>query len=136
MLASRHIFPIIAIKWKPLDDFLLVSCSDGSVYIWQMETGHLDRVVTGMVAQEILEACDDVTSGGGGPGGGGGGGAGGAAVGLLRGLRHRNLAAIKMATQRGIHQLQGPGDKEYQYQEKVIYFHNNVMIYNTYLNKL
>ena len=55
MLASRHIFPIIAIKWKPLDDFLLVSCSDGSVYIWQMETGHLDRVVTGMVAQEILE---------------------------------------------------------------------------------
>ena len=47
MLASRHIFPIVAIKWKPLDDFLLVSCSDGSVYIWQMETGHLDRVVTG-----------------------------------------------------------------------------------------
>ena len=24
-----------------------------------------------------------------------------------------------MATQRGIHQLQGPGDKQYQYQEKV-----------------
>ena len=38
---------------------------------------------------------------------------------MLRGLRHRNLAAIKMATQRGIHQLQGPGDKQYQYQEKV-----------------
>jgi len=41
------------------------------------------------------------------------------ALGLLRGLRHRNLAAIKMATQRGINQLQGPGDKQYQYQEKV-----------------
>jgi hypothetical protein len=38
------------------------------------------------------------------------------AAGLLRGIRHRNLAAIKMATQRGITQLQGPGDKEYQYQ--------------------
>ncbi len=37
-------------------------------------------------------------------------------LGLLRGIRHRNLAAIKMATQRGITQLQGPGDKEYQYQ--------------------
>ncbi len=37
-------------------------------------------------------------------------------AGLLRGIRHRNLAAIKMATQRGITQLQGPGDKEYQYQ--------------------
>ena len=29
------------------------------------------------------------------------------------------MAAIKMATQRGITQLQGPGDKQYQYQEKV-----------------
>ena len=47
-----------------MDDFLLVSCSDGSLYIWQMETGHLDRVVTGMVAQEILEACDEETGGG------------------------------------------------------------------------
>ena len=36
-------------------------------------------------------------------------------IGLIRGIRHRNLAAIKMATQRGINQLQGPGDKEYQY---------------------
>ena len=36
-------------------------------------------------------------------------------TGLIRGIRHRNLAAIKMATQRGINQLQGPGDKEYQY---------------------
>ena len=27
-------------------------------------SGHLDRVVTGMVAQEILEACDEETGGG------------------------------------------------------------------------
>ena len=45
MLASRHIFHVVSVKWRPLDDFLLVKCSDGSVYIWQMETGHLDRVV-------------------------------------------------------------------------------------------
>ena len=45
MLASRHIFPVVSVKWRPLDDFLLVKCSDGSVYIWQMETGQLDRVV-------------------------------------------------------------------------------------------
>jgi len=118
MLASRQIFPVVTIKWKPLDDFLLVSCSDGSVYIWQMETGHLDRVVTGMAAQEILEACDDVVAAVGG-GSSGEGNLANPALGLLRGIRHRNLAAIKMATQRGINQLQGPGDKEYQYQEKV-----------------
>ena len=47
MLASRQIFPVTSIKWKPLDDFLLVGCSDGSVYVWQMESGHLDRVVSG-----------------------------------------------------------------------------------------
>ena len=32
MLASRQIFPVTSIKWKPLDDFLLVGCSDGSVW--------------------------------------------------------------------------------------------------------
>ena len=121
MLASRQIFPVTTIKWKPLDDFLLVGCSDGSVYIWQMETGHLDRVVSGMAGQDVLEACEEETVG---VGAGGGGGAdqnnlANPALGLLRGIRHRNMAAIKMATQRGINQLQGPGDKQYQYQEKV-----------------
>ena len=44
------------------------------------------------------------------------------ALGLLRGIRHRNLAAIRMATQRGMTQLSGPGDKEYQYQKNVVDF--------------
>ena len=39
MLASRHLFPVTTIKWRPLDDFLIVGCSDGTTYIWQMETG-------------------------------------------------------------------------------------------------
>ena len=39
MLASRHLFPVVTIKWRPLDDFLIVGCSDGSSYIWQMESG-------------------------------------------------------------------------------------------------
>ena len=118
MLASRQIFPVTAVKWKPMDDFLLVGCSDGSLYIWQMETGHLDRVVTGMAAQDVLEACEESLEG---PGGTASSESSLAnpALGLLRGIRHRNLAAIRMATQRGINQLQGPGDKEYQYQEKV-----------------
>lgn len=44
MLASRHLFPIATIKWRPLDDYMIVGCIDGSIYVWQMETGHLDRV--------------------------------------------------------------------------------------------
>uniref|UniRef100_A0A4W4DVR7 WDR72-like alpha-solenoid domain-containing protein n=1 Tax=Electrophorus electricus TaxID=8005 RepID=A0A4W4DVR7_ELEEL len=39
MLASRHLFPIQVIKWRPCDDYLVVGCCDGSVYVWQMDTG-------------------------------------------------------------------------------------------------
>lgn len=39
VLASRHLFPVVTIKWRPLDDFMIVGCSDGTVYVWQMETG-------------------------------------------------------------------------------------------------
>ena len=39
MLAGRHLFPVQTIRWRPLDDFMLVSCTDGTVYVWQMETG-------------------------------------------------------------------------------------------------
>uniref|UniRef100_A0A9J8DMF3 WD repeat domain 7 n=1 Tax=Cyprinus carpio carpio TaxID=630221 RepID=A0A9J8DMF3_CYPCA len=60
MLASRHLFPIQVIKWRPCDNYLVVGCSDGSVYVWQMDTGVLDRCVMGITAVEILNACDEV----------------------------------------------------------------------------
>ncbi|XP_065262091.1 WD repeat-containing protein 7 isoform X1 [Emys orbicularis] len=59
MLASRHLFPIQVIKWRPSDDYLVVGCADGSVYVWQMDTGALDRCVMGITAVEILNACDE-----------------------------------------------------------------------------
>lgn len=104
-LASRHLFPVVSIKWRPLDDFLIVGCSDGTVYVWQMETGHLDRVLHGMLAEEVMSACDEnvaETSGG----STSEMGLSNPAVHFFRGLRHRNLSAIRHATQRGIHQLQ------------------------------
>ncbi|KAH8244751.1 hypothetical protein KR038_007637 [Drosophila bunnanda] len=113
-LASRHLFPVVTIKWRPLDDFLIVGCSDGSVYVWQMETGHLDRVLHGMLAEEVLSACDEQAEDGGSGGGGGSNGASSAsemgmanpAVHFFRGLKSRNMNAIRHATQRGITQLQ------------------------------
>uniref|UniRef100_A0A8C0GKQ4 WD repeat-containing protein 7 n=1 Tax=Chelonoidis abingdonii TaxID=106734 RepID=A0A8C0GKQ4_CHEAB len=59
MLGSRHLFPIQVIKWRPSDDYLVVGCVDGSVYVWQMDTGALDRCVMGITAVEILNACDE-----------------------------------------------------------------------------
>jgi hypothetical protein len=105
-LASRHLFPVISIKWRPLDDFLIVACSDGTVYVWQMETGHLDRVLHGILAEEVLNACDE-TSGDSVPGTTGTDmGLANPAVHFFRGLRHRNMNAIRHAAQRGIHELQ------------------------------
>lgn len=99
MLASRHIFPISTIKWRPLDDFMIVGCVDGSVYVWQMETGHLDRVLHGMNAEEILNACNgnSMTATG--------DRSVNPALHLFRGLRHRNLAAIRQAAVRGLHNI-------------------------------
>lgn len=54
---------------------MIVGCSDGAVYVWQMETGHLDRVLHGIIAEEVLYACDEnimVVTGSNGGGGGGG----------------------------------------------------------------
>ncbi|CAJ0597261.1 unnamed protein product [Cylicocyclus nassatus] len=59
LLASRHPHPVTLVKWRPLDDFMLVRLDDGSVYVWQMETANMDRVVTGVVAEEVLAACDE-----------------------------------------------------------------------------
>ena len=86
-------------KWRPADDFLVVGCIDGSVYLWQMETGHLDRILHGMAADELLNSCDGTSMNKVGdrfvnP-----------AVHLFRGLRHRNLAAIRQAAVRGLHNI-------------------------------
>ncbi|XP_055600330.1 WD repeat-containing protein 7 isoform X2 [Uranotaenia lowii] len=106
-LASRHLFPVVSIKWRPLDDFLIVGCSDGTVYVWQMETGHLDRVLQGILAEEVMNACDENTGDTGSSAGSTSDmGLANPAVHFFRGLRHRNFNAIRHATQRGIHQLQ------------------------------
>lgn len=59
MVASRHLFPVLFIKWRPLDDYLIVKCTDGGVYVWQMETGNLDRVAHGLIAEDIVNAADE-----------------------------------------------------------------------------
>ena len=42
---------------------MIVGCSDGAVYVWQMETGHLDRVLHGTYGFSILIShCDSTFS--------------------------------------------------------------------------
>ena len=67
---------------------MLSACDDPCV----PSSGHLDRVVHGTTAQEVLSACDEnmtvSTSEG---------GMANPAVHFFRGLRHRNLSAIRHA---------------------------------------
>lgn len=97
LLASRHLFPVITIKWRPSDESMVVGCSDGSAYIWRLETGHLYKVLQGIAAEEALASCDESfmdkqeTSN--------------TAVELFKGLRQGNIMAIKSAAAKGLNQL-------------------------------
>ncbi|XP_075387809.1 WD repeat-containing protein 72 [Tenrec ecaudatus] len=59
LLARKHLFPVRAIKWHPVENFLIVGCADDSVYIWEIETGTLERHETGERARIILNCCQD-----------------------------------------------------------------------------
>ncbi|XP_052824670.1 WD repeat-containing protein 7 isoform X2 [Octopus bimaculoides] len=100
MLAGRHLFPVRVIKWRPLDDFMVVGCTDGTVYVWQMETGHLDRCVHGIIAEEILNNCDEnavaveaLTN---------------PSITLTQALKRRNLATFRNLAQQKLTQNPGP----------------------------
>ncbi|XP_010607358.1 WD repeat-containing protein 72 isoform X3 [Fukomys damarensis] len=55
--ARKHLFPVTAIKWHPVENFLIVGCADDSAYIWEIETGTLERHETGERARIILNCC-------------------------------------------------------------------------------
>ncbi|XP_077737277.1 WD repeat-containing protein 72 isoform X2 [Canis aureus] len=57
--ARKHLFPVRMIKWHPVENFLIVGCADDSAYIWEIETGTLERHETGERARIILNCCDD-----------------------------------------------------------------------------
>ncbi|XP_058397593.1 WD repeat-containing protein 72 isoform X4 [Diceros bicornis minor] len=57
--ARKHLFPVKMIKWHPVENFLIVGCADDSVYIWEIETGTLERHEMGERARIILNCCDD-----------------------------------------------------------------------------
>ncbi|XP_067827561.1 WD repeat-containing protein 72-like isoform X1 [Heptranchias perlo] len=62
MHARKHLSPVKIIKWRPAEDLLVVGCDDGAVYVWDIETGALDRHETGDVAKAIIGSCDDSSS--------------------------------------------------------------------------
>ncbi|XP_053128749.1 WD repeat-containing protein 72 isoform X2 [Hemicordylus capensis] len=57
--ARSHPFPVETLRWRPLEDLLVVGCEDGSAYIWDVETGTLERHETGERAKAVLACCED-----------------------------------------------------------------------------
>lgn len=57
-LASHHPFPVVAVRWKQNHNILLVKCFDGTVFVWELKTGVLDRIVCGLAAEEVVYDCD------------------------------------------------------------------------------
>lgn len=97
LLASRHLFPVSVIKWRPSDNSMAVGCTDGSAYIWRLETGHLVKVLQGLAAEETLAACDESfvtkeehTN---------------PAIEIFKGLKQGSISAIKTAATKGLNQL-------------------------------
>lgn len=48
-ILGGHAFPIETVRWHAAYDFAIVGCTDGTVYVWQLSTDHLDRIATGQV---------------------------------------------------------------------------------------
>ncbi|CAH1778713.1 unnamed protein product [Owenia fusiformis] len=99
MLAARQLFPVVTVKWRPHDDFLILGCTDGTVYVWQMETGHLDRVVHGVLAEDIIAACgenqDEVIEKLANP-----------SISIAQAFKRRNLATFQNLAKQRIQQMQ------------------------------
>ncbi|KAM6351775.1 WD repeat-containing protein 72 [Alca torda] len=57
--ARKHLFPVKKIKFDPIENLLIVGCEDDSVYVWEIETGTLERHETGETAKAILASIED-----------------------------------------------------------------------------
>uniref|UniRef100_H2YSP7 WD repeat-containing protein 7 n=1 Tax=Ciona savignyi TaxID=51511 RepID=H2YSP7_CIOSA len=104
LLASRHPTPIVTIQWRPEEDFLIIACSDSSVFVWQMETGHLDRFEQGQVAANILAACDEKDRLD--------NKAPDNSVNISQALKHRNIHAFKALAQQGLKSIMDGLDEQ------------------------
>ncbi|KAI8970454.1 hypothetical protein BDF20DRAFT_891371 [Mycotypha africana] len=48
-------YPLKAIQWRTLEDYLILGYENGTAYVWQMQTAHLDRVLHEKNAQNVLD---------------------------------------------------------------------------------
>ncbi|XP_067327311.1 WD repeat-containing protein 72 [Anolis sagrei] len=57
--ASKHLSPVKILRWHPAQSLLVIGCEDGSIYVWDIETGALERHESGERAKAILASCEE-----------------------------------------------------------------------------
>eukprot|EP00761_Pharyngomonas_kirbyi_P004549 gb/GECH01004554.1/.p1 GENE.gb/GECH01004554.1/~~gb/GECH01004554.1/.p1 ORF type:complete len:1425 (+),score=323.98 gb/GECH01004554.1/:1-4275(+) len=57
-LFGGHSSTVVAVYWRADLDYLLVRCIDGSVYVWQLSTGVLERRLSGKTAADLIERSE------------------------------------------------------------------------------
>uniref|UniRef100_A0ABM5EXE3 WD repeat-containing protein 72 isoform X1 n=1 Tax=Pogona vitticeps TaxID=103695 RepID=A0ABM5EXE3_9SAUR len=57
--ARKHLFPVKTLHWHPVQNLLIVGCENDSIYIWDIETGALERQESGEMARAILACGED-----------------------------------------------------------------------------
>ena len=57
-VGCSHHTRVLDIRWRLSEGLLIVHCIDDTVYIWGLNTGHLDRVESGSVALSIISTSE------------------------------------------------------------------------------
>ncbi|KAI9027633.1 hypothetical protein CLU79DRAFT_587740 [Phycomyces nitens] len=47
--------PLSTIQWRTTEDYMVLGYSDETAFVWQIQTAHLDRVLTGKQSRDVLE---------------------------------------------------------------------------------
>ncbi|KAF9196064.1 hypothetical protein BGZ50_002321 [Haplosporangium sp. Z 11] len=53
-LFGGYEYALLSIQWRPPEDYVVLWHADETAFVWQMQTGHLDRIVKGETAREIM----------------------------------------------------------------------------------
>ncbi|KAI9307901.1 hypothetical protein BJ944DRAFT_261192 [Cunninghamella echinulata] len=49
-----YAYPLTSIQWRVSEDYVLFGYSDDTVFVWQLQGGHLDRVLNGKTSKQVM----------------------------------------------------------------------------------
>ncbi|KAI9340413.1 hypothetical protein DFJ73DRAFT_845096 [Zopfochytrium polystomum] len=57
---TGHEFPPMSVHWRHGDEIMAVQCADEdrTSYVWMLKTGHLDRIETREMSDDVISGCE------------------------------------------------------------------------------